>query len=597
MSQLFLTVLNRSITAGWLVLAVLLLRLFLKRAPKRITVLLWAAVALRLTVPFSIESALSLVPSAETVPVDIGMAQRPAINSGIPVINNAVNPVLSQSAAPALGGSANPLQILIAIATNVWLLGLIAMLLYTVASYWRLTCKVHTAIPLKANIYQCDAIFSPFVLGIWKPKIYLPFHLDEESRPHVIAHEQAHIRRRDHWWKPLGFLVLSIHWFNPLIWLSYVLLCRDIELACDETVIRKLGSDQRADYTQALLICSAGRQRITACPLAFGEIGVKERIKSVLHYKKPTVWILAVAIAAFTLLSLCFLTNPKDTFQAPNWPDLADIPSNYTLEQAKSDGCVVLVGEELRYGKRSWFDFYSDASQGRKAIVRVYHTDNSGQYTLQELFFDGQRYELRYFDRNGNAPYVKTYSHLNRGTYGPVSGNDIFYEYFILTDGSYQLNYEDYLHYRPSLPAEDHSPAHMHTVISYTVSSDAVFGAASYSDIKGISLENACASVHPDRTDLTVEWKNETNTPVLYGLAYTVERLENGYWVSCSINDPVFTSVAYSLPGNSAEMKRYTLSELFDVSKPGTYRFLSSCTLDPWGEKQACTLWTTFTIA
>lgn len=209
------------------------------------------------------------------------------------------------------GASANPLQTTIGIYEYIWIFGMIALALYTAISYWRLRRKVDTAVRYEDNIFQSENVGSPFVLGIIKPKIYLPFKMDEQDMEHVVAHEQAHIRRKDHWWKPLGFLLLTIHWFNPLMWLAYVLLCRDIELACDEKVIKELGNEQRADYTQALVACSVNRRMIAACPLAFGEVGVKERVKSVMNYKKPAFWIIILAVIACVVVVVCFLTNPK----------------------------------------------------------------------------------------------------------------------------------------------------------------------------------------------------------------------------------------------------------------------------------------------
>ena len=311
MSDLFLKIINMSISASWLVLAVLLLRFVLKKAPKWINVLLWGIVAMRLVFPFSIESALSLIPSAETISPGIMMDNLPSVQTGVPVINNVINPVISSSLAPAPGASVNPLQIWIPILSIIWVVGVAALLLYTVVSYWRLRRKVSEAVILRDNIFQSENVASPFVLGIIKPKVYLPYNMDGQDLSHVVAHEQAHIRRRDHWWKPLGFLLLTIHWFNPLMWLAYVLLCRDIELACDEKVIKELGNEQRADYTQALVTCSVNRRMIAACPLAFGEVGVKERVKSVMNYKKPAFWIVVVAVIACVVVAVCFLTDPE----------------------------------------------------------------------------------------------------------------------------------------------------------------------------------------------------------------------------------------------------------------------------------------------
>ena len=310
MSELFLKIVNMSISASWVVVAVLALRFCLKKAPKWVNVLLWGIVAARMVFPFSIESVLSLIPSAETISPTVMMEQTPSVQTGVPALNHVINPVISGSFTPAPGASANPLQIWIPVLTGIWLFGIAALFLYSAVSYWRLHRKVCEAVILRGNIYQSEKVCSPFVLGIIKPKIYLPYHMDSREMDHVIAHEQTHIRRKDHWWKPLGFLLLTIHWFNPLMWLSYVLLCRDIELACDEKVIGKMGNAQRADYTQALVACSVDRRLIAACPLAFGEIGVKERVKSVMNYKKPAFWIVLASVIVCAVIAVCFLTNP-----------------------------------------------------------------------------------------------------------------------------------------------------------------------------------------------------------------------------------------------------------------------------------------------
>lgn len=319
MTEIFLKIVNMSISAGWMVLAVAVLRLLLKKAPKNHRVILWGLVGIRLAVPFSFESIFSLIPSSETVSPGIMYDPLPSVNTGIPVLNNAVNPVIRGSLSPEAGASVNPLQIWLLVLAIGWIAGMMLMLLYTVVSYFRLRRRVSAAVPYKENIYQCETVVSPFVLGVIRPRIYLPFGLDEQNIMPIIAHEKAHIERHDHWWKPLGFLLLTIHWFHPLIWLAYVLLCRDIELACDEKVIRELGSGQRADYSQALLSCSAGSRSIRACPLSFGEVGVKERVKNVLNYKKPAFYIVAAAAALCLVIALCFLTNPSKQRETMTW--------------------------------------------------------------------------------------------------------------------------------------------------------------------------------------------------------------------------------------------------------------------------------------
>ena len=311
MSDLFLNILNMSIAASWLILAVVLLRFVLKKAPKWIAVLLWGIVALRLVVPFSFESALSLIPSAETFNAHNIQYETPAISSGIPAVNNAVNPVLGETFAPNSVGSINPLYIWTLVVSAIWLVGIAAMLLYAVISYVRVRQSVAERVPYEGNIFLCDYVKSPFILGLVRPKIYLPSSMDEAAMGPVIAHEKAHLARRDHWWKPLGFLILTVHWFNPLCWIAYVLLCRDIELACDEKVIRQMDLDEKKQYSIALLECSTQRRLVTICPLAFGEVGVKERVKNVLNYKKPAFWVIVVAVVACAVVTVCFATNPK----------------------------------------------------------------------------------------------------------------------------------------------------------------------------------------------------------------------------------------------------------------------------------------------
>ena len=310
MNSVFLKLLNLSITAGWLILAVVVLRLIFKKAPKWISCVLWALVAIRLICPFSFESVLSLIPSAETIPANIEFAQQPAIDSGISIINKAVNPVIVGSFTSDAAESTNPLQIIISILTTVWITGVFVLLAYALFSYIRLKKKVSASILLHDNIYTCDEVKSPFILGIFRPMIYVPSSMDNQELNYVITHETAHIKRRDHWWKPFGYLLLTLYWFNPLIWLAYILLCRDIELACDEKVVRNMNKDNKAAYSQAMLNCNFPRRMVVACPIAFGEVGVKERVESVLNYKKPAFWIIVVAVIVCIVVAVCFLTNP-----------------------------------------------------------------------------------------------------------------------------------------------------------------------------------------------------------------------------------------------------------------------------------------------
>ncbi len=317
MDNLFIQVFNLSISASYLVLAVLLLRPFLKKAPKWISVALWGLVGLRLVFPFSIESMLSLLPSAEVIPADIALSPAPSIQSGLPVIDSTVNTVIQNqltvpAPVPTPTPSANPLQTWLLVISIIWAAGISFMLVYTAISYLRLQRQVLTAVRVDGNIYRSEAISSPFVLGLFRPRIYLPTALTEADMPHAIAHEQAHIARRDHWIKPIGFVLLSLHWFNPLMLAAYIFLCRDIEMACDEKVIKALGTELRIDYSQALLSCSISRKSIAACPLAFGEVSIKRRIKSVLNYKRPAFWVTAVSLVLCLCLAVFFLTVPVE---------------------------------------------------------------------------------------------------------------------------------------------------------------------------------------------------------------------------------------------------------------------------------------------
>lgn len=361
MENLFLDVLNLSITAGWLIAAVLLVRLVIrKRAPKWICCLLWGMVGLRLVLPFSLESALSLVPSRETVipesvygevalpvtppenhePVvpptvpddnvpDDNVPDMPVINtypeeyihSGIGIIDNKVNPIIQSTATVTENGKeTNILQTVTKIGSIVWVCGMAALAAYAVINYLLLKKRISFSVPEGKDIRKSEAVGSPFILGFFRPRIYLPFGLSAETEAHVIAHERAHLKRKDHWIKPIGYAVLTLHWFNPLVWAAYILLCRDIEYACDEKVVKNMSAEARKAYAEALLECGVSRSMIAACPVAFGEIGVKKRVKNALNYKKPLFWVMILAVVICAAVAVLFLTSPaaKDNETSEN---------------------------------------------------------------------------------------------------------------------------------------------------------------------------------------------------------------------------------------------------------------------------------------
>ena len=387
MAAVFLKLLNLSISASWLVLAVLVLRLISKRSPKWVNVLLWGIVALRLVLPFSIESALSLIPSAETVsPAAVQFDPAPTITSGVSVIDNAVNPSLSEHFSAVPTASVNPLYVWTEIAGWVWLIGLGAMLLYALVSYLRLRRRVSVSLPVQDHIYLCDAISSPFILGVVKPRIYLPSGLDEVQRQNVLSHERAHLARRDHWWKPLGFALLAVYWFNPVLWLAYTLLCRDIELACDERVIRTMDESAVKTYSTVLLACSMPRKAVITCPLAFGEVGVKERVRNALRYKKPAFWVVAASVTVCVVVAVCFLTDPPTDTDAAGlvgfhreqvtYADVTDAsdarPSNIQLTAEETDAVYALL-DALQYKR------LGVASAMEDCYARLYFISAAGE--------------------------------------------------------------------------------------------------------------------------------------------------------------------------------------------------------------------------
>lgn len=330
MDDVFLKLVNLSISASWLILAVLVLRVVLKKAPKWVMPLLWGVVALRLVCLFSIESALSLIPSAETIPSEIVTETREPVLYEQATLDIVTNPTLPSAAEVPVGVSRQQAQVDFNIYSVLWLAGMAALLVHALVSAGKLKRKLATAILLRDNIYESEFVDSPFVFGVVKPNIYLPMHMDEGTAAYVIAHEHAHLARRDHWWKVLGYLVLALHWFNPLVWVAYILFCRDIELACDEKVVKGLDGAARADYSQALLSCAAPKRAVAACPLAFGEGNIKTRVKSALHYKKPAFWVAAAAVLAVVLVAVCFLTNPRSERGSLVWAqklNAADVAS------------------------------------------------------------------------------------------------------------------------------------------------------------------------------------------------------------------------------------------------------------------------------
>ncbi len=412
LERVFVTLLNMSITASFVIIAIIFLRLFLKRAPKWISCALWALVAVRLIVPVLPESTFSLIPSGKVVTTDILISQHPTIKTGLPVVNDYVNPLISGSMAPEIGNSVNPLQAVMFIAGIIWIAGVAVMLVYSFITCMKLRRRVFAAMLVRDNVWKCDAVDSPFVLGVIKPKIYIPFGIAEEDIEYVIAHERAHIKRRDNLIKPIGFLLLAVYWFNPLCWVAFILLCRDIEMACDEKVFGEIGFDEKKAYSKALLSCAVSRRDIYMCPLAFGEIGVKQRIKNALSYKKPAFWIIIVAVMVSLTAGAALLLNPPGSSNdGKNAQNLSNKSTNtltlnkMTVYLSENDSYLIM---EILSGQK--YAKGSGVSDSCDYVFAVY--DNIGKAVLEDYYIDSKTGEVWLVTKGNNQKCLIPQSQL-----------------------------------------------------------------------------------------------------------------------------------------------------------------------------------------
>lgn len=567
MTEFFITVINMSISASWLVLAVLLFRALMKKAPGWINVLLWGIVGVRLISPFSLESALSLIPSKQTINPEVAL-NSPVIDSGVAVIDNAVNPIISTvTVAFQPEKDLNLFKLIMPYAAGLWYIGIAALLIYTLISYLKLKNKIGTAVLLRDNIYQSENVASPFVLGILKPKIYLPFNMNGQNTELVIAHENAHIRRKDHIWKPMGFLLLTLHWFNPLMWLGYVLLCRDIELASDEKVIKELNNEKRADYSEALLDCSVNRKMLAACPLAFGESGVRKRVKSVLSYKKPALCIIVIAVILCIVLAVGFLTNPVSTsvfgtkFETGKclFSDVVsedketrlnnlifDITEDGVVYKTFDDGTTEIIGnlENSDYTSADLEEALSE--QGKKlnlgkikSAYRVYSLDgnyvilqnNSGTVCLVSFFSDGKVMDVFKLKKIGDTDFANENPDNMQGT----------------------------------------------------------------SELEGVSLGIVSSDFSGEDPYIKIRWKNDTAKQLSFGEMFMLYYNSNGEWKDCDTReDSIWHLIGYMLMPNSKTDKIYKLNG-YDLSKSGLYRFEAKCNIHGQNDK-SYRVWIDFEI-
>ena len=405
----FTSILNLSISASWLVLAVIVVRLVLKKAPKALHCALWALVAFRLLCPISIESSLSMIPSREVLPESYLYLEPREPQFREPArLEIVTNPNFDAPVEIEIPTTLDRVQHFDIAATLVWLAGVGAMGLYAAFRWLSLRLRLRMSARVRGNVWECDDISSPFILGLLRPRIYLPADLDEETRAHVLAHEKAHLSRLDHLWKPLGFALLSIHWFNPVMWLGYALLCRDIELACDEKVIKKLNKTAVRAYSQALIRCAVPQRSIALCPLAFGEVGVKDRIKAMTRYKKPSLVLIITAVAVSVLLAACFLTDPV----TPETEPIDTHPQVETVRIYQAEGVPAFTAPEFRLSSNGTFHMVPSALSSYHAV---------GKYTLTdgELELRTEDNRCIYIFTEENGAYI----------YDRDRSNDIEYYY------------------------------------------------------------------------------------------------------------------------------------------------------------------------
>ncbi len=544
MNDLFINIFNLGVTAGWLVLAILICRPLMKKAPKWINCLLWGIVGLRLVFPFSLESIFSLVPSAEPLPQNITMSPAPAINSGVGVLNDAINPIISTSLAPTVGASVNPMQIVIAVASWVWVIGIALMLGYGIVSYISLRIKVRVSVKGEEKVYFCDDVDSPFILGVFRPRIYVPSGMRGEALDHVLSHERAHLRRGDHLWKPIGFTLLALYWFNPLLWAAYALLCRDIEAACDEKVIKSMPNEAKKSYSEALLACSLHRRRIMACPLAFGEVGVKERIKMVLNYKKPAFWIIIVALVATLVLSVCFLTNPRTKVKEMLEPGTEWVCRDDVLVSFYVDDDYSIKGYLSQDAKSYVITIYWRAA-GNNAVAEIYKDPLYDiEITDTDLLLSG-----KFKMRRGDLVLEVDVDNL-----GLMDGELVFEK----TDAEWLLD-------------EYGNPVLSGRVLEWNHEFYVQIG-DSGCDVPGVNIELKHARDAGDDIIFQINWINGSDKEQVIGPHFEVFHYEGDELVKLEDKCGWDQNESIVLSGSNSS-SGYNITEHYDISTPGKYRF------------------------
>ncbi len=542
MKFFFEGILEQSINGGWVILIVLLLRTLLKRAPKWSQELLWGLVAIRLLLPFSIESKFSLVPQKEAIET----IAIPTLGKPIEFLQNGGDYVRETVPPSPINHEPTSWSIFTPDAIGwIWLAGIAAILIFSVVRLLQLRRKLKEALLLQENIYLCDHVDSPFILGILRPKIYFPSTLSPEEYEPVLAHERAHLKRKDHWIKPLAFLLATCFWFHPLVWVAYFFFCRDLELACDEKAIKDYDLAARKTYTETLLRFGTGRSRALYQPLAFGESNIKGRIKNIVSYKKPTLWIIIGALILCIIAGVCLLTDPKSNADF----DLDDIGTmNIGAEMPRliygDDTKVILTGtfgllqydvenQEIlhrvpmeRLKKISLLHAYSN-----RTGTTVYIVDYVGEPVYQ---YDTNNYELVRFKGTYEPAFEaqaiqKDFQFSATGLYSETYIERGNYNYYLIADADWRMatlklvkQSGDICEVFPIFPAETdlQDAAIRKAIIQHCKSNEA--------------HRNYCAESHKiyhiDR-----EWDQQKRTTKLTAyllLNYSEERLVNGMYTS-----------------------------------------------------------------
>lgn len=524
MDAIFIKILNLSVMASWIVLAVLLLRLLLRRAPRWVSCAMWAIVALRLALPFSLEAVISLIPSGETIPQNITMTPTPTIESGFDRVDEVVNPIISTTLAPNPGDSANPLQIITAVAAQLWLVGIAVMLIYAVVSYVRLARRVRASICYRDNIYFCDYIDIPFILGVFRPRIYIPSGMSEEALGYVLEHEGAHLRRGDHITKQLGFLLLAVYWFNPIIWLAYILFCRDVEAACDERVIAKLGAESKKDYSEALLSCSSGRRAIITYPLAFGEVGVKSRVKSVLNYQKPAFWIVIAAAIIAIAAAVCLLTIPQKSADELIVTDSYWVCENHNAEFRVNES-LSLRGS-IKDGNEKTREFVIHWRKARMdAVAELY-------------FFKSDKYNQQTYIEEDNAAIKGIFS-AKRGKL-----------HLEIKEDTLGLGFDELIFARADQPSEY------------------------YTEYKGVYISLISIEDRNDTINLNVYFHNETDERIILSNEVEIQYKNGGEWQQTKIDDRYHLTNGWVFEPKSRINFGPVPIYKSDISNLGSYRFV-----------------------